>query len=459
MGKQITDKAKKLDKKLQKLEKNFLKDRANHTGELKKEIEEKKKRYFNASGNTSDLDLKKVIEALGVEIYGTYLPYIREIYEPLWIYDSEDEFDLNKKIRYFEIIRWVHDKDENSLEKLINVYQVLASEMCSIALIFERTVKGCKVTMAIADDSQKNSLEKAREYAKKVANAIRGNFPGSELKLEDEEKNYGYGVPECLQKAIEPKEVGDDKVREAVSSVAVVTNLASDKSENFISQSMEKLLDGVVPTNEDEAYVFVLLARPCKDILSKKNMVFEKYNILAPYSTWQESFSKNESSNITVSSSMCKSLGLNAGISAGVGVEVSAGVDLCASLTKSVSKSEIVGYSNAQTRTCTNYSVKHTLDLLEKQLQRFEQCSALGMWEFAAYAISKDAEMAHNVANMYLALTQGEDSNLSQHAISLWNGSIDIDGQKESAYTILICNDLLSRENLQEVTTNLFNYF
>ena len=79
------------------------------------------------------------------------------------------------------------------------------------------------------------------------------------------------------------------------------------------------------------------------------------------------------------------------------------------------------------------YSAKHTLEILEKQLERIDTSSALGMWEFASYVISSSPVVANNVAHMYLALTQGEGSFISSAAVHLWDG----EEEKDQAATIL----------------------
>ena len=71
-----------------------------------------------------------------------------------------------------------------------------------------------------------------------------------------------------------------------------------------------------------------------------------------------------------------------------------------------------------------NYTIKHALELLEEQMKRFEQSTALGMWDFAAYVLCEDQNMASNVAHSYVALTQGENSYLSQAAINVWRGDM-----------------------------------
>lgn len=57
-------------------------------------------------------------------------------------------------------------------------------------------------------------------------------------------------------------------------------------------------------------------------------------------------------------------------------------------------------------------------------MKRLELSTALGMWDFAAYVLSEDENTANNVAHSYIALTQGEESYMSQSAINLWRGDM-----------------------------------
>ncbi len=51
--------------------------------------------------------------------------------------------------------------------------------------------------------------------------------------------------------------------------------------------------------------------------------------------------------------------------------------------------------------------------------------TAVGMWDFAAYVLSEDQNIANNVAHSYLALTLGEESYMSKSAINLWRGNVE----------------------------------
>ena len=107
------------------------------------EIEENRRKYFDEKPNPNDDTAieytSRLLAANGIEIFNAYLPQISELYTPIEnSVEYDGKFDVAHNIRYFNISKWVTDKKENSLEKLVNVYEVLSNENCNIALIFDR---------------------------------------------------------------------------------------------------------------------------------------------------------------------------------------------------------------------------------------------------------------------------------------------------------------------------------
>ena len=186
--------------------------------------------------------------------------------------------------------------------------------------------------------------------------------------------------------------------------MAAVSNLPSEKSENFVSQSIEKLLDGVVPQRGTDEYSIVLLATPTDNLRERQNRLCQLYTELSPYATWQKSRgsidSLSESASASVGASLDTLLSFNLG--------------------RSSNRAQTSGITSGSTETYVDYGVKHIQDMLESQIKRMDQCAALGMWDFAAYIFSRNYDMAKNVAHMYLSLTQGEESYLEQAAINVW---------------------------------------
>lgn len=460
----------------------------------------------------------RLLAACGVEIHQAYLSQIDTLYTPIDVgAEYMGSFDSDHNIRYFEITKWVVDPDEDSLEKLVNVYDVLTDADCNIALVFNRTPYTTHVYLAVVDAKNTDSNTEVNNYAERLLSAIGGNFPGSAVP-----DQAGVGRLPCM------------KVGRSPLSVASVTNIPAEKSERFISQTIEKVLDGVVPSRYRENYTIVLLATPVHDVEERKLRLAELYTALAPYSGWQTNYTYTESD--TTSSSA--TLGVNAGVSAGVqngvsstvtnssgesdswsnaqsdsrarnisegfsdfesdsqSVGVSAGANvgpaqvsanysnshshghstshtvgetvgksltrtLGRAITRGVSKATgvmssvnfgvnygvsfarsstvtaSVGKNEGITQSFTNYTIKHSLEHLESQMKRLDQATALGMWDFAAYVLSEDANVANNVAHAYLSLTQGEESYLSQAAINLWRGNLVRENpETENAATI-----------------------
>lgn len=351
-------------------------------------VEAARKEYLTtaAAHEQDKLDIvAKCLSAIHTEITQEYLPFIGSLYRPVaW---ENPYFSPENRIRFFDITKWTVDSKENSLDKLVNIYQVLSKDLCSIALIYTRKISGCTVTMAVENNGETDQPAIANGLNRRFQSAFLGNFPGAEL------GETHSGIPLELRENL------------SGCAVAAVSNLASEKSEDFISQSMEKLLDGIVPTVKEDEYSIVLLASPASNLRERQNRLCRLYTELSPYATWQ----KNRNSSTSLSETAAGSASVSGGI-----LIVGGQFGLSATAARSIDQSQ------GETETYTDYAVKHTQDILEKQIERMEQCSALGMWDFAAYVVSANYNIAENVAHMYLSLTQGEKSYMEQAAINIW---------------------------------------
>lgn len=482
-----------------------------------REIERERAEYLSAMPSPDDptaIELtSRLVAAAGVEIFDAYLPQIDRLYLPVESaaeYDSP--FDDARNIRFINITKWVTDADENSFEKLVNVYDVLSNEQCNIALVFHRTMKETKVFLAVVNTLNADNNVDVDSFARRIEAALRGNFPGSEWS-----GGVFSGRIPCLR-----------NMRDM--SVAAVSNIPTEKSERFASQTIEKLLDGVVPRNRSEEYCLVLLATPASDLEERKARLEQLYTGLAPYASWQTSFTYQESKASGSSATVGVNAGLSIGRQAGSNQSLSSGDTISASESQALTQSENeslqqstsasetegdsdtvsggvgiwfgrAGYSKGKSKSLTksmtdsigrstgqavsntlgravtrsltntvgafastslggnfgvnfarsstftatigkneginqthvNYSIKHALEILDKQMARLEQGVALGLWDFAAYVVSEDSVTADNVAHTYLALTQGEDSFMTKASVNVWRGDIDEDS---SAATI-----------------------
>lgn len=508
----------------------------------------------------------RMMAASSVEIFNAYLPQIKDLYLPIEKKAEYGEsFSPDHNIRYFNITKWVQDKKENSLEKLVNVYAVLSNEACNIALVFNRTQSGTNVYLAVVNTENADNNVNINSYKNRLIEAIRGNFPGAEWSEE------GTGIIPCMD-------------NERSYSVATASNIPTEKSEKFISQTIEKLLDGIIPTDKKKEYTIVLLATPIKDVEERKIRLGEFYSGLKPYAEWQTNFTLTETKSTGSSATVGVNIGAGAGVQNGIntgntktisdtdnesktgtqtqsdtlsksealgasessahtdgknvadtltkgsndalGVNASQsasvnysqgatigggmtpgsvnvnigastgttigasyqhgwnqssahtlgktasdtltkgitntisdsvakttgtavantlgkavtkamattsgvtkgtsfGMNFGANFARSSTVTATIGKNEGITQTFTNFNIKHALELLEHQMKRLEQSTALGMWDFAAYVLSEEYDVANNVAHSYLALTLGEDSYMSKSAINVWKGNIE----------------------------------
>jgi len=518
-----------------------------------KDVEDKRNKYLSEMPNMNDEKAEeltsRLIAASCTEVYHSYLKQLTEYYTPVKKdFEYDKDFSTAHNIRYFNITKWVTDKKENNIEKLVNVYEVLSNANCNIALIFNRTLNKTNVYLATVNLDNSSNNTDVENYIKRLSSAIEGNFPGTEI------SNNEVGVLKCL-----------DDVEHY--SVACASNIPAEKSEKFLNQTIDKLIDGIIPERINQEYTIVLLATPVNDIDNRKVHLAELYSGLAPYAGWETSFTFTESNT----NSSSATFGVNVGASAGIqnGQNTSTGVSqgqtdsnnqtetdsnsrgetntqgtsetdsegttetsssggsethsegesssegsnstknmlertlnsakggktgtnestsinssdshastwtesMAKNISKSVTNSASRAVSNtvgksisnslgkAVTNTVTstkglykginlganvganfarssnvsatvgknegivqhfiNYNIKHLLENLEYQMKRLEQSTALGMWDFAAYVLSEDQNIANNVAHSYIALTQGEKSYISNTAVNIWRG-------------------------------------
>lgn len=551
------------------------------------DVQANREKYLTQMPDMSDRTAEeltaRLLAACSTEVFSSYLRQLKDYYVPVKKdFEYDRPFDAAYNIRYFNITKWVTDRKENNIEKLVNVYEVLSNEECNIALIFDRKMDKTSVYLAVTNLKNAEDNTDIENYKQRLLDAIKGNFPGSEC------GDAGQGIIPCLK--------NNNRY-----SVASATNVPAEKSEKFVSQTIEKLLDGIVPDSKKKEYIIVLLATPVNDIENRKNHLAALYSGLAPYAAWETNFTFTESDSTNANATFGVNVGASAGVQHGQnrGNSVSKGISENSSQTKTDSESigktdtegtgitdtmgetnttnksssigsssgtttsQTIGHtegssttrsssdgtssgdnvakralhwfaggengtsvteasgigtnqsetltnalSNAATKTFsdtvgeslaqnisravatntskaiantvsnsiantlgravtntvsatsglyrgvnlganvganfarsstvtatvgknegivqhfTNYNIKHLLENLEMQMKRLEQSTALGMWDFAAYVLSEDENVANNVAYSYIALTQGEKSYISQTAVNLWRGDM-----------------------------------
>jgi len=78
------------------------------------------------------------------------------------------------------------------------------------------------------------------------------------------------------------------------------------------------------------------------------------------------------------------------------------------------------GQSNNMQLTMQNKSLIDTMEKIDLQLKRLDECESIGMWECATYFISDSQETTEMAAGTYKALMKGEKSGLETSSINYW---------------------------------------
>jgi hypothetical protein len=101
-------------------------------------------------------------------------------------------------------------------------------------------------------------------------------------------------------------------------------------------------------------------------------------------------------------------------------ISVSNGESETANENYTYTKGENYGVSDNMQLTIQNKSLINTLERIDSQLKRIDECESLGMWECAAYFLSDSQETAEMAAGTYKALMKGEKSGVETSAVNFW---------------------------------------
>lgn len=386
-------------------------NRAKLSEEQLKELKHQRDAWEMEEKKDDDNLIKDLIKASETYFSHSYLARLHDSYKPI----TDDGEFADTRIGAFEITKWVTDPEEDSIEKLANFYQIFSKENCNIALLFRREMTGCKVYMAVCDTSEDHAETTITNVlVPRAQESLKGNFPGVlyQEETKDGEPTYRGASYETIESLL-----SSDNGK----TVAVISNLAGEKSENFRSQTIEKLLDGMVPQNRDSAYTIMMLAAPISDYAEKVHTLANTYTALSSHAVVQKNTNLSESTS--VSSSATKGLSVGGGVSLCLGKIFSVHAHIDGHWDSTMSETKGLDRSEGISLTYTNYDVKYVLDLLEKTMKRLEQCKATGMWNYATYVISADGPTAKNVAHMYASLVQGEESYMEESAVNVWDDS------------------------------------
>jgi len=399
-----------------------------------------------------------------------YLGTIKDDYSVL-PFSLYNQLDNVKKIKPYNNIGclhiklWVKNKEEQLIDKFKNIFTSFEHTGKTVALAINRRHDSIDFYFFVKNENTKDKIE-IIEFRNLLEAAIKGNFPGSQVIPEDI-----YIEGDQLNPLF--KQLFEEQSKASDSSISVVNAIATEKSEKFKSQGIEKLLDGIIPA-QNESYTILFIAESLKQnqISSIKKGFEDLGTAITPYIQYQTSSARNTNTSETSNQSLSHSHGINESITksfgCGINESVSSGgkigvpfvaegdVHVTIGSTQNWSKSKSKGFSDTDTTatstgkilsegisdsqnlTHVSYELKDISKQLEQEIQLMDVGKAMGLWKSAAYIIAPTKEESLNIANFLKSLIQGEKSSIEPSFVQVWTKQLDNkilkDGYEENNY-------------------------
>ncbi|MDR1882977.1 MAG: DUF87 domain-containing protein [Prevotella sp.] len=376
-----------------------------------------------------------LLDNLGKIAYTLDRAYMARLEDEYDVVPFKGDVDYPTNIRALQVKRWVYDKDEKISDCFKNVLSVFAGSGNTIALVLKRTPEMTEIYFVIKNTGGGKNEDSLNNVGL-LADSLRGNFPGSEIQ-EIEEKNDG-------------KDTEGKFDFHRMKSSAILCNIPSEKSKDYICQGIDKLLNGIVPKSDNESYYVVIMAEALsqvtlRDILSGYE---ELATAITPFAGYQFQMGKNKTETTGemeslshaegVSESISKTHSLHAGIH--VGIRAIGGVmgygysrgkthaeNTLKTATKGTNRNLSLGTSENTTYTYKSYLVSDLIAMLEVTIKRITESQSTGFWKCASYILAPEIKISKNIANFLRSITQGDESFIEPAVIQAW-GHIESNG-------------------------------
>jgi hypothetical protein len=380
-----------------------------------------------------------LLDNLGKISYTLDRTYLSRLESDYGVLPFDENYNKDSRISYVSNIRALHvkrcvfDKEEKVSDCFKNVLGLFANSGDSLALVLRRSPSQTEMFFIVKNAGQGRN-EDSKNNITLLADSLRGNFPGTNVEI-IEERNSGEDT-----KAI----FGFSNTK----AVTVLSNVPSEKSKDFVSQGIEKLLNGVVPKSDEDSYTVVFLMESLS-LVEVRNILHgyeEIATAITPFAGYQfqsgksQTDTKGEMESLShskgISNSITKTHSLNLGFFVGVSIGgfigggSSAGYGYSRGKTKTISKTDTtisgtnnsvsLGESESTTYTYKSYMVSNLITKLEAVIKRIDESKSTGLWKYAAYIFSADMKTTNNVANFLRSISQGDESYIEPSFTQSW---------------------------------------
>ncbi|WP_103641438.1 ATP-binding protein [Campylobacter concisus] len=222
------------------------------------------------------------------------------------------EAKLNKISRLYKLKQFVFDKSEDTRDKLVSVFQAVASTEASLVVIIDSNKNNINYYIGVKDFKKEDPGVSMDLLYKSLV----GNFPG--VVFDEYKKKKEVAIPldntalEELQKDIFDR--GDHSNQD--KAISVVTGVAGLRAEKSSEQKFIQGLDRVIDAMQGEKYTLMIIADPISsnNLLDLQRNYENLYSAIKPFETTDLTFGENESRSVTQSYSQSISKAINTSI-------------------------------------------------------------------------------------------------------------------------------------------------
>ncbi|MBE5882784.1 MAG: hypothetical protein E7289_10845 [Lachnospiraceae bacterium] len=175
---------------------------------------------------------------------------------PFEKYNQGDaQLSYSSDVRAIRIDRFVYNASEKSEDCFQNVLGLYSGTSDAIAFVFKRTFVHTEI-YAVLRSGFSGDGERSTDSIKALQESFKGNFAGSHTEIIGLDDSFldSDQVENALWKDID------------IKSIAATCNVPSAKSEKYLSQGIEKVLNGVIPTSEHDGYMIIVLAESLSNL-------------------------------------------------------------------------------------------------------------------------------------------------------------------------------------------------
>lgn len=385
--------------------------------------------------------IEQAIQSAEYFINKGYLDFLSD-YEPLPL-SSRDQ--TLRYVRLCKIEKIVYDKDEDVIDKLISVYGALSQFVNHVVLLIVGEADGVSLYLGVRS---KRHISVAEGI---LRDAFVANFPGSILTPVATQTDLEKIIDQSFSN---PEEAYDDAGL-SIECISVTPSLRGEKKEAFV-QGLEKFID----TMRGEEYVCEIIATPLtQDKADSRRRGFEE--IAAAISPFEKTtlaqgetdtrtlsegitdtvsttisegislatgttsgFSKGKQSGFNLGASFLVNFGLSNGTNETVSngrssteTETSSKANTTAS-SKQISRADAKGTTETCTTEYKNKAIEQLLKKIDLNLERIREGESYGLWDCAAYMISRKKKTVAIASGTFKSLMLGEKSNADRSHVN-----------------------------------------